>query len=111
MSESSLVAIGQRAKAAGRLLAKATTDEKNAALRAIADGLDKNRAKILDANVLDVQDGKFHGGDAVYGLSQGGVGLGKISPKVPRSEVAAVNRIKALLTAGKIVPPRTLAGN
>jgi basic membrane protein A and related proteins len=61
--------------------------------------------------VKDVQDGKFHGGDAIYGLAQGGVGLGKISPKVPRGEVAAVNRIKALLTAGKIVPPRTLPGS
>ena len=59
--------------------------------------------------VKDVQNGKFHGGNMVYGLDRGGVGLGKISPKVPRSEVAAVNRIKALLTAGKIVPPRTLS--
>jgi hypothetical protein len=37
------------------------------------------------------------------------VGLGKISPKVPRSEIAALNRIKAQLIAGTIVPPRTLS--
>ena len=55
--------------------------------------------------VKSVQDGTFHGGDAVYGLAQGGVGLGKISAKVPRSEIAAVKRIKAQLTAGTIVPP------
>ncbi|HWQ02051.1 MAG TPA: BMP family ABC transporter substrate-binding protein [Gaiellaceae bacterium] len=59
--------------------------------------------------VKDAQNGKFHGGDAVYGLAQGGVGLGKISPKVPRSEIAALNRIKAQLIAGTIVPPRTLS--
>jgi basic membrane protein A len=58
--------------------------------------------------VKDVQDGKFHGGNAVYGLDKGGVGLGKISAKVPKSEVAAVNRIKAQLIAGTIVPPRVL---
>jgi basic membrane protein A len=58
--------------------------------------------------VKDVQNGRFRGGDAVYGLEQGGVGLGRISSKVPRGEVAAVNRIKAQLSAGTIVPPRTL---
>jgi basic membrane protein A len=58
--------------------------------------------------VQDVANGRFHGGNAVYGLDRGGVGLGKISPKVPKSEVAAVNRIKARIIAGKIVPPRTL---
>src|SRR5207302_9155285 len=44
--------------------------------------------------IKSVKDGKFHGGDAVYGLREGGVGLGKVSPKVPRSEVAAVKRIE-----------------
>ena len=55
-----------------------------------------------------VAQGKFRGGDAVYGLKEGGVGLGKISPRVPRSEVAAVNRIKAQIIAGKITPPKVL---
>jgi basic membrane protein A len=58
--------------------------------------------------VASAQKGTFHGGNAVYGLEQGGVGLGKISPKVPKSEVAALNRIKAQLIAGKIRPPRVL---
>jgi basic membrane protein A and related proteins len=58
--------------------------------------------------VASVQKGTFHGGNAVYGLEEGGVGLGKISPKVPKSEVAALNRIKAQLIAGTISPPRVL---
>jgi basic membrane protein A len=58
--------------------------------------------------VASVQKGTFHGGNAVYGLEEGGVGLGKISPKVPRSEVAAVHRIEQQLIAGKIRPPRVL---
>ncbi|HEY7692047.1 MAG TPA: BMP family ABC transporter substrate-binding protein [Gaiellaceae bacterium] len=61
--------------------------------------------------VSSVQKGTFRGGNAVYGLKEGGVGLGKISPKVPKADVAAVNRIKAQIVAGKIVPPRTVGGS
>jgi basic membrane protein A len=60
--------------------------------------------------IKSVQDGTFKGGDAVYGLAEGGVGLGKISPKVPKSEVAAVERIQRQIVAGKITPPRTFHG-
>jgi basic membrane protein A and related proteins len=60
--------------------------------------------------VKEVKDGKFHGGNTVYGLDQGGVGLGKISAKVPKADVAAVNRIKAQIVAGKITPPRKFSG-
>jgi basic membrane protein A len=58
--------------------------------------------------VSSVQKGTFRGGNAVYGLREGGVGLGKISAKVPRSEVAAVEQVRRQLIAGKIVPPRVL---
>jgi basic membrane protein A len=58
--------------------------------------------------IKTVVAGKFRGGDAVYGLAQGGVGLGKISARVPKSEVAAVERVKAQIVAGKIQIPRTL---
>src|SRR6476661_4538858 len=61
--------------------------------------------------VQAVQQGRFHGGNAVYGLREGGVALGKISPKVPKSEVTAVERIRRQLVAGKIVPPRTISGS
>jgi basic membrane protein A and related proteins len=56
--------------------------------------------------IKSVKDGTFRGGNAVYGLKEGGVGLGKISRRVPRSEVAALRRIQAQLVAGKIVPPK-----
>ncbi len=58
--------------------------------------------------IKSVADRRFHGGNAVYGLEDGGVGLGKISPRVPKSEVAALNRIQAQIVAGKIVPPKTV---
>jgi basic membrane lipoprotein Med (substrate-binding protein (PBP1-ABC) superfamily) len=59
--------------------------------------------------VQSAQKGSFHGGNAVFGLREGGVGLGKISPNVPKSEVAAVERIRQQLIAGKIKPPRTIS--
>jgi basic membrane protein A and related proteins len=52
--------------------------------------------------IKSVVDGTFKGGNIVFGLKQNGVGMGKISPKVPKSEVAAVNRVRAEIISGKI---------
>jgi basic membrane protein A len=52
--------------------------------------------------IKSVVDGKFKGGNLVFGLKQNGVGIGKISPKVPKSEVAAVDRVRAEIISGKI---------
>ena len=48
------------------------------------------------------------GGNTVWNLRNGGVGLGKISPKVPRSFVARVERIKAQIVEGTIRVPTRL---
>ena len=56
---------------------------------------------VFDA-VKSVTDGKFKGGNIVFGLKDNGVGLGKISPKVPKSEVAKVMKVRADIIAGKI---------
>lgn len=61
MSELSLTSLGQRAKAASRLLARASTAQKNAALHAIADGLARSQVEILAANALDLADGQAAG--------------------------------------------------
>jgi basic membrane protein A and related proteins len=54
-------------------------------------------------SIKDAQSGKFKGGrDAVYGLDQKGVGLGKFSPKAPKGLAAKVQQIKAKIIAGKI---------
>ena len=50
------------------------------------------------------------GGDAVFGLNQAGVGLGKISPKASKADVAATRRITALLAAGKVKNIPTTVG-
>ncbi len=46
--------MGQRAKAASRLLAGAGTEQKNAALYAVAQALEEHSAAILEANAADV---------------------------------------------------------
>jgi basic membrane protein A len=52
--------------------------------------------------IKSVVDGTFKGGNMVFGLKQNGVGIGKISPKVPQSEVAKVNQVRADIISGKI---------
>ena len=61
MTVSTLDVLGQQAKAASRALARASTAQKNAALHAIADGMESSRDKILAANALDVADGEAAG--------------------------------------------------
>ncbi|PJF38948.1 MAG: gamma-glutamyl-phosphate reductase, partial [Phototrophicales bacterium] len=61
-----LVAMGKRAKAASRDLAKATTVEKNAALLTIAKALELNTDAILAANRLDLEDAQDNGVDPLY---------------------------------------------
>jgi basic membrane protein A len=49
------------------------------------------------------------GRSAVFDLGNGGVGLGKVSPRVPRSFLAQVKRIRRQIVAGKLGPiPTTL---
>jgi basic membrane protein A len=59
-----------------------------------------DRAVYLAIN--SVADGSFRGGDSVYGLKQAGVGLGKISSKVPKVDVTTVRRIQADIVSGRI---------
>jgi basic membrane protein A len=53
--------------------------------------------------IKDVKAGRFRGGrNAVYGLSDNGVGLGKISPAVPKADVAALEKIRREIASGKL---------
>jgi basic membrane protein A and related proteins len=62
--------------------------------------------KRVDTAVFDaiklVIDGKYKGGNIVFGLKDNGVAIGKISPKVPQSEIAKVNQVRADIISGKI---------
>ncbi|TMK27165.1 MAG: BMP family ABC transporter substrate-binding protein, partial [Actinobacteria bacterium] len=52
--------------------------------------------------IQSVVNGTFKGGNVTYGLKDNGVGLGKINARVPKSEIAQVNKIRAEIIAGKI---------
>jgi basic membrane protein A len=63
--------------------------------------------KRVDVSVYDtvkqVLAGTFKGGrDAVFSLSNGGVGLGKINPKVSKADVAKVGQVAKDIASGKI---------
>src|SRR5664279_1114988 len=53
--------LGRRAKDASYVLAHASTEQKNAALLAVADALDANVEPILAENCLDLEDGQKAG--------------------------------------------------
>ncbi|MFP5348301.1 MAG: gamma-glutamyl-phosphate reductase, partial [Gammaproteobacteria bacterium] len=57
-------AVGQRARAAARVLARAETAPKNAALVAMAAAIERNRAQLISANQKDLAAGKEQGLDA-----------------------------------------------
>ena len=52
--------------------------------------------------IESVVHGKFKGGNVVYGLKDNGVGLGKVNPSVPQSEVQQVDRVRQEIVSGKI---------
>ena len=56
-----LIETGRRAKAASKILARASTETKNAALLALAEALSAARAEVLTANARDVAEGRANG--------------------------------------------------
>lgn len=56
--------LGQDARSASRVIARATTREKNAALQAIYQSLQANQEKVLAANAQDMAKGRASGLDA-----------------------------------------------
>ena len=56
-------ALGQQARAASRVLARANSGEKNAALLAMADALEAQREPLIKANKKDLAAGKSNGLD------------------------------------------------
>ena len=56
--------VGQQARAASRIIAKANTGVKNQALLAIATAIDAHRAELISANQKDMTAGRTNGLDA-----------------------------------------------
>jgi basic membrane protein A len=53
--------------------------------------------------IKSLQDGNFKGGtNSTFGLKEEGVGLGKVSPKVPKKDLEQVEQIEAQIADGQI---------
>jgi basic membrane protein A len=56
--------------------------------------------------IKDVVEGNWQGGrNLTYGLKEDGVGLGKVSAKVPKADLAKVEQVKREIADGKIQVP------
>jgi basic membrane protein A len=69
--------------------------------------------KNVDVAVYEVirkwQQGRLRGGRTLdIGLREDGVGLGKVSPRVPRAVLADMKRMQRLIVSGKIAIPTTV---
>jgi basic membrane protein A len=68
----------------------------------LTSALKKDDVAVFDT-IKAAQDGTFHGGrDSIFSVQNGGVGLGKISPKVSKSIVAKVMKVERDMRAGKL---------
>jgi basic membrane protein A len=83
-------------------------DEYGVAKNILTSAIKKTDVGVYDA-VAKAAKGRFPGGtDLLLDLKNSGVGVGKISPKVPQSWIALMNSYKAKIIAGTLVPPATL---
>jgi glutamate-5-semialdehyde dehydrogenase len=64
--EPMMLYMGRRAREAAAALALATTEAKNAALSAMAERIEANAGKILEANAQDVEAARAKGRDAAF---------------------------------------------
>ena len=77
---------------------------------AVAKNVLTSALKHVDVGIFDAikqaKGGKFNGGnDLLFDLNNNGVGVGKISPKVPAKFITAMNALKANLISGKVKVP------
>jgi basic membrane protein A len=83
-------------------------DEYSVAKRILTSALKKTDVGVYDT-ILSASKGKFKGGqDLLFNLKNSGVGVGKISPKVPKSWITLMNSYKQKIIKGKLKPPAIL---
>jgi basic membrane protein A len=77
---------------------------------ALAKNVLTSALKRVDTGIFDAikqaKDGQFKGGtDLLFDLNNNGVGLGKVSPKVPKADLTKVKQLEAKITSGKVKVP------
>ena len=83
-------------------------DEFAVASRILTSALKKTDVGVYNT-VVGAANGKFKGGkDLLFNLKNNGVGVGKISKKVPKSWITLMNSYKTKIIKGKLKPPAVL---
>ena len=85
-------------------------DEYNVASRILTSALKQTGTGVYDT-VKAAKSGHFKGGtDLLFNLKNNGVGVGKISPKVPKSWIKLMKSYETKIKKGKLKPPACLKG-
>ena len=83
-------------------------DEYSVASRILTSALKKTDVGVYQT-ILGAAHGKFKGGkNLLFNLKNNGVGVGKITPKVPKSWITLMNSYKAKIIAGTLKVPSGL---
>ncbi len=83
-------------------------DQYNDSARVLTSGVKRVDNGVYDA-IQQAQAGKFQGGsDLVFNLKNGGMGVGRISPSVPKAWITLMNSYKARIIAGTLKVPTGL---
>ena len=84
------------------------SDEYNDAKRVLTSATKHTDTGVYDT-VTQAAAGKFQGGsDLVFNLKNGGVGVGKINPSVPKAWITLMNSYRAKIIAGTLKVPTGL---
>jgi basic membrane protein A and related proteins len=83
-------------------------DQYNDAKRVLTSGIKRVDVGVYDA-IQQAAAGQFKGGsDLLFNLKNGGMGVGKINPSVPKAWVTLMNSYKAKIIAGTLKVPAAL---
>jgi basic membrane protein A len=83
-------------------------DEFSVANRILTSALKKTDVGVYNT-IVAASKGHFSGGkDLLFNLKNNGVGVGKVSPKVPKSWLKLMNSYKTKIIKGKLKPPAVL---
>ena len=85
-------------------------DEYSVASRILTSALKQTGTGVYDT-IKAAKKGHFKGNkDLLFNLKNNGVGVGKISPKVPKSWIKLMNSYKTKIIKGKLKPPAVCKG-
>jgi basic membrane protein A and related proteins len=83
-------------------------DQYGVAKNILTSAVKKTGTGVYDV-IRQVVKGKFKGGSNILlNLKNNGVGVGRISPKVPKSWITLMNKYKTKILEGKLKPPAVL---